>query len=316
VLPKRPFARGAGAVTAVDRRTSLSRRIVVSLITKGQEFQELQAADAARTALRLGLDVEVLFAGNDPLVQAQQLSRLVHASGEERPAAIVTETVVGEALESIALSAVGAGIAWVLVNRKVAYVDALRRQHPELAVFMVSSDQEEIGRIQARQLRALLPKGGSVLYVQGPADTSAAQDRLSGAQEGLRGSAVQIAVVNGNWTEASAEKAVACWLDLAKARGSRIDVVGAQNDSMAVGARRAILARGGAATLRFTGCDGLAEGGRRLVDEGVLAATIVSPSNTGPALERLFEWMKTGYVPPRDVLLEPHSYPDEALIRP
>jgi ABC-type sugar transport system substrate-binding protein len=286
--------------------------VVVSLITKDQEFQELQAVDAARTAVRLGLDVEILFAENDPLMQAEQLSRRVRMAAPDRPTAIVTETVAGEALAGVAGDAVNAGIAWVLVNRKVAYLDALRRQSPRLAIFMVSTDQVEIGRIQARQCRALLPKGGHTLYVQGPADTSAARDRLDGALEGLRGSGVRLSVVNGDWTEASGEQAVASWL--AASPDAVVDLVAAQNDSMALGARRALAARA-AAGLRFTGCDGLAAGGRKLVDGGVLAATIVSPSNTGPALERLCEWLASGRVPPRDVLLEPYSYPDEALVR-
>ena len=97
-----------------------------------------------------------------------------------------------------------------------------------------------------------------------------------------------------------------------------MDVVGCQNDSMAVGARRAVAALrpAWADDVRFTGCDGLPEGGRKLVDSGQLAATVVTPSNTGPALERIASWLRTGELPPRDVLLEPLSHPRESQIRP
>ncbi len=294
----------------------MSRKVVVSLITKDQEFQELQASDAARAGAKLGLEVEVLFAENNAVLQIQQLFKFVHAPEAERPAAIVTETVTGEGLERVARNAVRAGIAWVLVNRKVPYLEGLRKERPELATFMVSTDQEEIGRIQARQFRALLPRGGSLLYVQGPADTSVAQDRLRGAEQGLRGSNVEMKTVNGDWTELSGEKAVSSWLKLKSSEGFRFEVVGSQNDSMAVGARRAVQTlRGPSSGIRFTGCDGLAEGGCRLVDQGKLAATVVTPSNTGPALERLATWLRSGLVPPREVLLEPHSYPEESAIR-
>jgi ribose transport system substrate-binding protein len=294
----------------------MNQKVIVSLIVKGQEFQELQAADASRTAAELGLEVEVLFAENNAVLQIQQLFRFVHAPEPERPAAIVTETVTGEGLERVARNAVSSGIAWVLVNRRVSYLDALRQQRPDLATFMVSSDQEEVGRIQARQLRALLPKGGVLLYVQGPPDTSTAQDRLRGAEEGLRGTEIQMKMVSGDWTELSAERAGSSWLKLKSSEGVRFEVVAAQNDSMAIGARRAVHAlRGRASGVRFTGCDGLAEGGCRLVDQGTLAATIVTPSNTGPALQCLATWMRTGELPPRDVLLKPHSYPDETKIR-
>jgi ribose transport system substrate-binding protein len=294
----------------------MSRKLVVSLITEDQEFQRLQGTDASRTAEKLGLDVEVLFAENNAVLQIQQLFRFVHAPEQERPLAIVTETVAGEGLERVARNAVKAGIAWVLVNRRVPYLDDLRHEHPDLATFMVSTDQEEIGRIQAQQFRSLLPKGGSLLYVQGPPDTSVAQDRLRGAEQGLRGSDIQMKIVNGDWTEQSAEKAASSWLMLQSTEGFQLQVVGAQNDSMAVGAWKAIHAvRGDVSGVRFTGCDGLLEGGCKLVDAGTLAATIVTPSNTGPAIERLASWIQTGKVPPREVLLEPHSYPDVATIR-
>jgi ribose transport system substrate-binding protein len=294
----------------------MNRKVVVSLITEDQEFQRMQGGDASRAAANLGIDVEVMFAENNAVLQIQQLFRFVHVPEPERPLAIVTETVVGEGLERVARNAVKAGIAWVLVNRRVPYLDDLRRERPDLATFMVSTDQQQIGRIQARQFQSLLPKGGSLLYVQGPPDTSVAQERLRGAQEGLRGSDIQMKIINGDWTEQSAEKAATSWLMLQSTEGFQLEVVASQNDSMAVGARRAIhTVRGGVSGVRFAGCDGLVDGGRRLVDDGTLAATIVTPSNTGPAIEHLAAWVRTGKVPPREVLLEPHSYPDEALIR-
>jgi ABC-type sugar transport system substrate-binding protein len=295
----------------------VGRRVVVSLITQDQEFQRLQAADARESADRLGLAAEILFADNNAVLQIQQLFRCVHAEEAERPAAIVTETVTGEGLERVARSAVKAGIAWILLNRRVAYMDALRRERPDLAIAMVGTDQEEVGRIQARQWKALLPRGGAVLYVQGPPDTSVAQERLHGAEEGLRGARIELKVVSGDWTEASGEKAVAAWLRLKTSEGLAIGLVGSQNDAMALGARNCVLAsKPDWGHVRFTGCDGLPEGGRRLVDQGALAATIVTPSNVGPALERVAAWLDGGRVPPRDVLLEPRSYPPEQAIRP
>lgn len=295
----------------------MSSRVVVSLITEEQEFQRLQAQEARDTAARLGLEAEVLFAEGNAVLQIQQLFRFVHLPEAERPAAIVVETVIGEGLERVARNAVGAGIGWVLLNRQVPYLEALRSEHAEVIVCMVSTDQEEVGRIQGRQFRSLLPRGGSVLYVQGPPDTSVAQQRLRGAEGGAREAGIGFKVVSADWTEAGGEKAVSSWLRLKTSEGSRVDLVGCQNDAMAVGARRAIAAlRPEWAGLRFTGCDGLPEGGRRLVDQGLLAATVVTPSNTGPALERLAAWLRSRQQPPREVLLEPHSYPSEALIRP
>ena len=251
------------------------------------------------------------------MLQIQQLFRFVHLPDGERPAAIVVETVTGEGLERVARNAVAAGIGWVLLNRQVPYVEALRRERPDVAVAMVSTDQEEVGRIQARQFRALLPRGGSVLYVQGPPDTSVARDRLLGAESGTRDAGIHFKIVSGDWTEESGEKAVASWLRLKTSESFRPDLVGCQNDAMALGAGRAVQQlRPEWRDVRFTGVDGLPQGGRKLVDAGVLVATVVTPSNTGPALERLATWLRTGQLPPRDVLLEPHSYPAESSIRP
>jgi ABC-type sugar transport system substrate-binding protein len=296
----------------------MARRIVVSLITAEQEFQLFQADDARKTAARLGLEVEVLFAENNAVLQIQQLFRFVHLPEPERPAAIVVETITGEGLERVARNATASGIGWLLLNRHVAYLEPLRRERPQLPVAMVGTDQEEMGRIQARQFRALLPKGGNILYVQGPPDTSVARERLRGAEGGIAGAPIHMRVLNGDWTEESGEKALSSWLRLKTSEGFQVDIVGCQNDSMAIGARRAVgQARPAwAAAVRYTGCDGLPNGGRRLVDEGVLAATVVSPSNTGPALERIAAWLRSGELPPRDVLLEPHSHPAEAFIRP
>ncbi len=149
----------------------MTRRVVVSLLTEGQEYQRLQADDARASAARLGLELELLYADNDPALQLEQLSRPIRLPDGSRPAAIVAETVSGEGLECVARDAVAAGVGWLILNRDVPYLEALRRARPDLPVALVSTDQEEIGRIQGRQFRTLLPHGGAVLYVQGPPDT-------------------------------------------------------------------------------------------------------------------------------------------------
>src|SRR5512139_436936 len=149
----------------------MTPRVVVGLLSDAQEFQLMQAADAREAGARAGLAVEVVFADNNAVQQIHQLFRYIHVPQDERPAAIVVETVTGEGLERVARNAVAAGIGWVLLNRQVPYVEALRQAYPGLAIANVTVDQEEVGQIQGRQLRALLPQGGSVLYVQGPSDT-------------------------------------------------------------------------------------------------------------------------------------------------
>lgn len=291
-------------------------KVVVALLNADQEFQQLQARDARESAARLKLDVEVAFAEGHAVVQIQQLFKHIHAPEAERPAAIVVEPATGEGLERVARNAMKAGIGWILVNARGTYVDELRQAYPALPIATLGADQKEIGRIQGRQCRALLPGGGRVLCVQGPADSAATAGRLEGLKETL-GPGFEIRGVNGDWTEAGGEKAVVSWLRLKTAEAFQPDVVACQNDSMAVGARKALREhRREWGALAFLGCDGLPEGGQKMVAEGALVATVVTPSNTGPALEVVARWLQAQQVPPREVRLAAKSHPPEDRIRP
>jgi ribose transport system substrate-binding protein len=294
----------------------MAPKVVVGLLSDAQEFQLMQAADAREAGTRAGLTIEVVFADNNAVQQIHQLFRYIHAPAEERPAAIVVETVTGEGLERVARNAVAAGIGWVLLNRQVPYVEELRRAHPGLAIVNVTVDQEEVGRIQGRQLRALLPKGGSVLYVQGPPDTSAAVGRLRGLEATVKGAGIELNVLNGDWTEESGEKAVTGWLRLKTSEGFRPAALAAQNDAMAVGMRRAARAhRAEWARLPLLGCDGLPEGGQKLVARGELTATIVTPPPSGPAVALVARAL-AGEISPAELKLAPRSFPaEEALTR-
>jgi len=290
-------------------------RVLVSLLTDQEEFQRLQATDATATAALQDLDVEVVFAENNGVVQIQQLFKAVHAPPEQRPAAILVETVTGEGLERVARSAVKAGVGWILLNRRVPYLAELA-QGARVPVSSVGTNQIEVGRIQGRQFRALLPKGGNLLYIQGPTDTSVARERLEGMRAAIEGSGIAVALATGMWTEASGAQAVASFLRLKTWQSAPPDVVGCQNDSMALGALKALRASGESALARVpvTGCDGLKDGGQRLVDVKQIVATVITRSNTGPALELLARHLKTGQPMATDVLLPAASYPDEARL--
>jgi len=291
-------------------------RVLVSLLSDEQEFQVMQAQDARTSGARLGLDVDVAFAEGHAVVQIQQLFKAIHAPEGERPAALVVEPATGEGLERVARNAVRVGIGWMLVNTRPGYLEELRESHPELPIGVVSTDQVEIGRIQGRQCRALRPEGGRILSVQGPADSTVTHERSEGMKEVL-GDGYELRTLNGFWTAASGDKAVMSWLRLKTAETFQPDIVAVHNDAMAVGARKALTThRHDWANVPFLGCDGLPEGGQRLVADGSFAATVVSPSNTGPCLELIAKWKSFGERPPREVILRPASHPPLAQLRP
>jgi ABC-type sugar transport system substrate-binding protein len=287
-------------------------RIVVALPETENEFQVLQTRDARAAAARLGATVEVLHAQNSAVMQIQQLFRALRAT--PAPEAIVVEPVTANGMESVLRKAAQAGVAPAVLNTTLAEIPALRAQFPLLPVFGVTSDQVEIGRLQARQIRALLPKGGNVLYVHGPQAAVPAQERFRGLKEALEAADVRLVVIDGQWTEDSAQAAVRRWLRLKSSDSVAIDLVAAQDDSMARGARRAMEEAGDAPRhgrkVAYLGIDGVPEVGQRLVDTGELTATIVMPSNTGPAIEHLVRWGRSGVIPPATVTLPVAPYPD------
>jgi len=285
-------------------------KIVVGLLNDEQDFQKTQAADARAAASRAGLEVEVVFAESNAVVQIQQLFRFVHAPAEERPAAIIVETVTGEGLERVARNAVRAGIGWVLVNGSGRYIESLRGERPDLPIGNVAVDNGEVGRIQARQVRALAPSGGLVLSVQGPAENAAAAERFDGLKDAL-GGGFELKVLNGDWTEQGGEKAVSAWMRLKTSEGFRPCVVAVQNDAMAVGARQAIRThRREWLDVPVTGCDGLPEGGQSLVRAGELAATVVTPTTAGHAVTLVGRALG-GERLAADVRLSARSFPPE-----
>jgi ribose transport system substrate-binding protein len=288
-------------------------RFIVSLITTENDYQVEQAAAAQAAAQKFGVDVQILYAGNDAITQSTQLLKAIQSDAALRPHAIIFEPVGGTAFPQVARAAVSAKIAWAALNREADYIPQLRKT-AEVPVFCISSDHKEIGRIQGRQFAALLPNGGSVLYIQGPSENSAAQDRTAGMQTTLP-HGVQIVSLRGRWTEESAQRAVESWLRLNTSNKTQIDVVGAQNDLMAMGARKAfegltnIADRDRWLRLPFTGVDGLVKTGQAWVRNGTLKATVVVPTNTGQAIAMLVEALKAGKDVPERSFTTPESLP-------
>ncbi|HEY1462543.1 MAG TPA: substrate-binding domain-containing protein [Terriglobales bacterium] len=289
-------------------------RFIVSLTTNENDYQLEQAASAEVAARHLDIELQIIYAENDTILQSQQLLKIIQSSSESRPDGIIFEPVGGTALPVVARAAAEAGIGWVVMNREIEYLNELRKS-ARVPIFSVSSDHEEIGRIQGRQFAALLPKGGTVLYIQGPSMNLATINRTIGMQE-TKPTNIEIKAIRGNWTEASAYKAVGSWLKLSTSRQSKIDIVAAQNDTMAVGAKKAFqeLLQGKERErwLRapFLGIDGVPQTGQAWVRAQVLSGTIISPPNTTRAIDMLVSAIKTGDIPPERTYTIPQSFPD------
>jgi len=288
-------------------------KFLVSLHTRQNDYQIAQAASAEEAARTLGIDAEIVFADNDAVLQSTQVLKAVQNRGDSRPDAVVLEPVGSTALPQVAQATISAGIGWAVLNRSPDYLPVLRKV-ATAPVFAISSDHAEIGRIQGRQFAVLLPKGGSILYIEGPSYSTSAKKRTAGMLE-TKPSNVQVAMLKGKWTEESAEQVVRSWLQLATSQSSAIDLVGAQDDSMALGARKAFqkiateAERARWMKLPFTGCDGLPETGQKWVREGWLVATVCVPPLAGTAIEILVKALHKGTQPPEHAVTESFSIP-------
>jgi ribose transport system substrate-binding protein len=296
-------------------------RILVSLTTDDNDYQIEQAQSAEQMARKLGVEIQIVYADNDAITQSTQILKAIQSDRNQRPNAVVFEPVGGTALPQVARAAASAGIGWAVLNRDANYIPELRKSS-SAPFFGVSSDHLEIGRIQGRQFAALLPHGGAILYIQGPAENSAAKERAVGMQE-TKPSNIHVTVLRAQWTEESAQRAVRSWLKLSTSQRAAIDLIAAQDDSMAIGARKAFEEltnesdRERWLKLPFTGCDGLPKTGEAWVRSGLLAATVFVPPNTGMAIEMLLDAIQKGKKPPERALTVPVSIPplDQLKVR-
>ncbi len=295
-----------------------NRTIGLFLLARQNEYQRLQEASATAMAHQLKTPLDVHFSESNAYVQTKQIYDFIHT--HPSGSALVVESVVDEALEPVARHAALAGMGWYLLHRIVAYMNHLRREFPALPIGTVTADQKEIGRIQGKHFEALLPGTRNVLYVKGPAGSSIAADRFAGMKEVIERTAIKYHLLRGDWSEDSGEAAVSKWLGETRAR-TQVQLLGCQNDAMAVGALRAF-ARGAVSyglpdldKVAVTGVDGNPDYGVPLVDRRRLAATVIMPPAAGQAVQMIHEaWTTPGFSPPPIVQLPVRSYPDLALV--
>jgi len=291
--------------------------IVISLPGENNYLREQEAA-AKTTAQRLGLDLRIINAKSDPVTQSQQLLEIVQSTST-RPDAIVVEPVNNQGLPRVAEAAAAAGIGWVISNALVDYLEALRKK-AKAPVFGVSQDHPEVGRMQGRQIRAILPRGGAILYLRGPATNFLAAQR-SDALESELGINIQFKSLKIQWTEESAYNSVTSWLRLSTVRAGDTQLIAAQNTDFILAAKRAFEDNtSGDERTKWLGLPycGVAVPSqvKQLVDSGTLTAAIVTPVTLDKALDILVRHLQTRSQPQQQTFVKASSEPSlDALIK-
>jgi ribose transport system substrate-binding protein len=273
--------------------------LVVSLPGDNNYLRE-QEAVAKATAKRLGVDLEIINAKSDPVTQSQQVLEIVQ-SGSKLPDGIIVEPVNIQGLPRVAEAAVAAGIGWVISNARVDYVETLRKT-AKAPVFIVSQDHIEIGRMQGRQMRAMVSQGGSILYLRGPATNFLAAQRSEGV-ETILSSYLQVKSLKIQWTAENAYTAISSWLRLSNVHAADTQLIAAQNTDFVLAARRAFEEitsgdeRARWLSLPYSGV-GIASQASPLLQNGTLTAAVITSLTMDTAIEMLVRSLQNATQPP------------------
>jgi ABC-type sugar transport system substrate-binding protein len=290
----------------------------------GHAFDQALKAEGDRVAAELSrqgfpIRLEVRHARGSDQAQQQQIES--DRRSARPPDLYVIIPVNQDAVYALLSHILGAqpGSTCVFLHQPLRAGLRVERQEWGARLLSVAADQVEIGRIQARQLAALLPGGkGSLLYVQGNEQSYATRHRLKGVLDqtartpGLKLNGYR---VFGDWSASSVRPAVEAWAKLG-GRLEWVEAAGAQNDDMAIELSALLRERGH--SLPVVGVDGL-ELGKRAVDDGVLSATVVQPLAIGHVLRTyrdLAAGRPTAVPDDGNILVTPESYPRLEELRP
>ncbi len=277
------------------------------------KYQLLLRDDAQKAARRFDHTVSVYAAEKDADTQVKQIRSVLNEPEHRRPSAILVSPVRESSLIGVLSEAVSKGIPWIFLCRWCEAVTSARREHPQVPVFSVSADQSEIGRTQGKILDHLLHPGDELVYIQGPHGTSSVNRRFSATQQELAGLlGVRWSRYNSDWSVDGGHTVMTSWLQTFPSGKIPNFVVCAQNDDMALGARKAIIDSKLAGTIRsprIVGCDGLPSFGQRLVTEGQFVATVFVPPVAGKAIDELFAALRGGPPPRPEINIGVEAYP-------
>lgn len=296
----------------------MPKRILVLLVgsadtKEADAYQVLQEESAISEARSAGVVAEILFApGFD---QLRAIRKRMSDPAAPRLDAVIVEpgsvTSTGLILKELKGRA-----GLVLLNAWSSEVEEYAKVWgPGLPFGTVSTDHAQLGKIQGRQANAMLPQGGQLLAVTGPQRSSAAVERLEGLRATLRPDVIFYEALSGGWTEQDGAGAFDSWYGLYKTRTFRVDVIAAQSDELAVGARAAAEAVANPAhreifrKAKVLGVDACPAYGRGLVDSGRLTASVTVPPNTGEAIRALRQAWESGRPLALKAFTRPTPYP-------
>lgn len=156
----------------------------------------------------------------------------------------------------------------------------------------IGGDNVAIGKAAGDLAVKLLPEGGNVVELRGIMSNQPQIDRDKGFRDAIAANP-KIKIVkdqDAKWLKEDATKVMQQWLQ----SGTKIDLVYAHNDPMALGAYLAAAGANKQNDIKFIGIDGLAipDGGIRAVENGQLAGTFVYPTGAKEAVDTVMNMVE------------------------
>lgn len=173
------------------------------------------------------------------------------------------------------------------VYRKIPVIVVDRAIEGSGYTLFIGPDNTEIGRQAGQLVSDLVGDGaGRIIEIQGLYGSPSARDRSEGFNQVIRERA-DLKVVRTLFADWFADPAEDSVYRILKEEPD-VNIIFAQNDSMAYGAYKAAVRLGLEKQIRFVGIDGLpgAEGGLELVRQGVLSGTFACSTGAREALDQ------------------------------
>jgi ABC-type sugar transport system substrate-binding protein len=298
---------------------SPAKSVALWLADVSNEFQQMMKADVEAVCRKNGLGFEVHFTGYEIHAQVREIRAALARS--PRAGAFLVLAARDRGLAHSLRLAAAQGVAWFFLNGVGDDLQDVRRDHPGMALATVTADERETGRIQGRQFRALVGDDRLGLYVQGGTQSFVARERTAGLLEVTRGAPFAVTILEGGWDPAASRETVRRWLSTVSLGILNLDLVGCQNDPLALAAVEALqsVALSGnkpeLGRVPVIGCDGTPGLGQRKVQEGALLATVVLPPWAGIAAQQAADFLLKGSPPPPVTLVVPRSFPPEQQLQ-
>lgn len=212
------------------------------------------------------MDLDIASANDDVRLQTDQINRFVDKGVDlliVAPGQVSISPAIDRAYEK--------GIPVIIFDRRT-------RSNKYTAY--IGADNREIGASMGEYLAGALPKGGRVVELCGLSSSSPAIERAEGFDSvvAVRPSIDIVAKLHADWTEQGGFRVMD---SLLRSPHPDFDCLFAQNDRMAMGARRAAQQHGlDLRRIRFCGIDAMPQkgAGLELVKDGTLFASYIYPT--------------------------------------